>query len=129
MTTTTPTHLEAILHLGPIAIDLDRMIVQIHNSTVRLPPGEKRILAMLIRRKGEVCRPAALWRFAITTDREPSDISATVKVHVSRLRARLRAAGAPDMIGTVWGVGYIARDPDARARPNHGAVHGAQAEG
>jgi DNA-binding response OmpR family regulator len=104
--TTTATHPEAVLHLGPIAIDLDRLIVQVNNNTLRMPPGEKRMLALLIRRQGSALRPSELWRYAIRTDREPADIGNTVKVHVARIRARIRAAGAPDMIGTVWGVGY-----------------------
>lgn len=108
-----PAPIPAVLHLGPIAIDLDQMIVQVNNTTLRMPPSEKRMLALLIRRKGTALRPSELWRYAVTTDREPSNIGDTVKVHISRIRARIRAAGVPDMIGTVWGVGYIAREPQA----------------
>ena len=112
MSTPTATRPSAILHLGPVSVNLDTRAIAVNRNPVRFPPGEAAMLAALIRHKGRVVVPTALYIAAQGTD-GPATSMATVKVQVCHLRQRLRQAGAPDMIGTVWGMGYIAREPAA----------------
>jgi two-component system cell cycle response regulator CtrA len=39
-----------------------------------------------------------------------------IDVFICKLRKKLAQAGAADVIGTVWGRGYVLRDPMAGAR-------------
>lgn len=71
-------------------------------------PSEHRILARLMQWPGKCVSYdmmiGALW--ANPAD-EPEWPQMSVKVHVCRLRAKLRASGCGDQIGTVWGAGYL----------------------
>jgi two-component system cell cycle response regulator CtrA len=40
-----------------------------------------------------------------------------IDVFICKLRKKLAQAGADNLIGTVWGRGYVLRDPDARLAP------------
>lgn len=112
MITPIATRPSATLHLGPVSVNLDTKTVAVNGNPVRFPPGEAAMLAALIRHKGRVVVPTALYIAAQGTD-GPATSMTTVKVQVCHLRQRLRQAGAPDMIKTVWGMGYIAWDPAA----------------
>ena len=41
----------------------------------------------------------------------------TIDVIVCRLRKKLAMAGIPDLINTVWGCGYIPREPPGPVAP------------
>lgn len=65
------------------------------------------MLHQLLARRGEVITPDALsvgvWGY------ETFGAHNYLEAHVSRLRARLSRAGAPDVIETVRGTGYVIR--------------------
>lgn len=90
--------------LGRLRIDAERREITLDATLLTLTTREHDLLAYLARRPGRtVSREqllAEVWGWTI------GDVS-TITVHVRRLREKIEAdAGAPDIIATVWGVGY-----------------------
>lgn len=90
--------------LGRLSIDAERRVVTLDGTDVPLTTREFDLLAYLARRPGRtVSREqllAEVWGWTI------GDVS-TITVHVRRLREKIEAdAAAPEIIATVWGVGY-----------------------
>jgi two-component system response regulator PrrA len=73
--------------------------------SVDLTPREFELLEYLARRQGEVVNKqelsARIWGFDFETD------SHVLPVYIGYLRRKLQAAGCPDLIRAVRGVGYI----------------------
>ena len=78
---------------------------EFQGKTVPLSKNESRILGVLLRHKGETVSREnlmnALWETDCFVDEN------TLTVNVTRLRRRLESIGAPDMIQTRKGVGYL----------------------
>jgi len=74
---------------------------------VYLTPKEFEVLRVLLSRRGEVVPPdhlsVEIWGYETFGSRN------YVEAHVSRLRTKLADAGAPGVIQTVRGVGYLVR--------------------
>jgi DNA-binding response OmpR family regulator len=90
--------------LGRLRIDAERRVVTLDGTDVPLTTREFDLLAYLARRPGRtVSREqllAEVWGWTV------GDVS-TITVHVRRLREKIEAdAAAPEIIATVWGVGY-----------------------
>jgi DNA-binding response OmpR family regulator len=98
----------ARLEIGPLTIDPDRRLVNLHGRPVDLPRKEFELLRLLAERVGRVVPRqellTAVWGEDFFGEEK------TLDVHVSRLRQRLEADGSPDAIQTVRGVGYRLRD-------------------
>jgi DNA-binding response OmpR family regulator len=98
-----------------VTIDFIRREVTTRGTIVPITPTEFRLLACLARQPGRVFTHAELFREVHgpeTGERDPKDL---LKVHVSRLRNKLAAAGVdPDLVHTVRGFGYRF---ERRARP------------
>ncbi|NSW56091.1 MAG: response regulator transcription factor [Armatimonadetes bacterium] len=78
-------------------------VVEILDSKVALTEAERRILAELARRSGEVVSPAEL---ASTLGNRRSRHTRTAASHIASIRRKLAAAGVQDVIKTVRGFGY-----------------------
>ena len=91
-------------HEGLLYNPADGM-VEFQGKTAPLSKNESRILGVLLRHKGEtVSRETlmnALWETDCFVDEN------TLTVNVTRLRRRLESIGAPDLIQTRKGVGYL----------------------
>lgn len=90
--------------LGRLRIDAERRAVTLDGTDLALTAREFDLLAYLARRPGRtVSREqllAEVWGWTV------GDVS-TITVHVRRLREKIEAdAAAPEIIATVWGVGY-----------------------
>ncbi len=90
--------------LGRLRIDAERHVVTLDGTDLALTTREFDLLAYLARRPGRtVSREqllAEVWGWTV------GDVS-TITVHVRRLREKIEAdAAAPEIIATVWGVGY-----------------------
>ena len=73
-------------------------------AEVPLTKIEFNILELLVRRPNKVFSKAELFELAWG---EPfSGDDSTVSVHVSNIRAKLRATGTDDYVKTVWGMGF-----------------------
>jgi DNA-binding response OmpR family regulator len=91
--------------VGDLTIDVAARRVTAGAEEVRLTQREFELLAFLARHPGRAFSRDELmervWHHSFYTD------TATVTVHIRRLRAKLEAApGGGELIETVWGVGY-----------------------
>ena len=90
------------LEAGPVAVDISRHQVKIHDELVSLTATEFRLLVIMVRRRGRVQTRERLlqdvWDYDSGVD------TRTVDTHVRRLREKLGEA-AP-LLETVRGVGY-----------------------
>jgi DNA-binding response OmpR family regulator len=81
--------------------------VLVDNVEVPLTPREYDVLRLLLERRGEVLSAdtisVAVWGYETFGSRN------FVEAHISRLRAKLGAAGANEVIATLRGVGYTVR--------------------
>lgn len=92
------------LVLGRLRIDAERRAATLDGTDLALTAREFDLLSYLARRPGRtVSREqllAEVWGWTV------GDVS-TITVHVRRLREKIENdAAAPDIIATVWGVGY-----------------------
>jgi DNA-binding response OmpR family regulator len=94
---------EAVLRMGPVALDPSAREVRVGENEVELTQREFDLLEYLMRHAGQVVTRDALlesvWGFL-----SPGQ-TRTVEVHIAQLRKKL---GAPDLIRTVRGLGYKA---------------------
>jgi DNA-binding response OmpR family regulator len=102
------------LTLGALVVDTAAHRVTLDGEEVLLTQREFDLLAFLARHPGRAFSRdelmAKVWRYSFYTD------TATVTVHIRRLRTKLSAVpGMDDMIETVWGVGYRLVAPDGAA--------------
>ncbi|WP_297600372.1 response regulator transcription factor [Microcella sp.] len=95
---------ESDVVLGRLRLDAARRELRLDGTALALTAREYDLLAYLARRPDRTISRdellADVWGWTI------GDVS-TITVHVRRLREKLEAdAGAPEIIQTVWGVGY-----------------------
>lgn len=88
---------------GPWAIDTARRDLRWHGEPLALTAIEFRLAARLVDRAGEIVDTEVL--LAAAWPGVPSPDRALLKPHLARLRAKLRAAGAPEL-SSVRGAGY-----------------------
>jgi DNA-binding response OmpR family regulator len=105
----TPAPAEAI-KLGPLHIDLARRMVLVHGRPIDLTAKEFDLLVHFARSPGRVMTRLQLlqqvWGYG------HSGYEHTVNTHINRLRAKIEPdPNRPEIIETVWGVGYRCRDP------------------
>ncbi|MEM6730696.1 MAG: response regulator transcription factor [Myxococcota bacterium] len=95
----------AVTH-GPVRVDPQRRTAFYRDHEIELTGYEHDLLRVLVERGGRVQSREALMESVRGSADEAYDRS--VDVHVSRLRNKLSAVGAPkDLIKTVRGVGYV----------------------
>ncbi len=90
-------------HVGGLAIDARTHRATVAGAALDLTPTEFRLLAALAARSGELVDRRALLRAGWPDERDPDP--EWLKAHLARLRSKLQAAGAPDLVN-VRGVGY-----------------------
>jgi DNA-binding response OmpR family regulator len=92
------------LTCGDLLVDVAARSAAYNGKTMELGTTEFRLLEFLARNAGIAFSRADL--LARVWDYEFEGSSNIVDVYVSQLRRKLKAAGAKDLIATVWGVGY-----------------------
>ena len=92
------------LRFDAIVLDLRARTARVGDQRLDLTPTEWRIMEFLLRHPRQSLSRRQILEY-VWGD---SDVvrSTQVDVFVSRLRSKVRRAGAPDPIRTVWGVGY-----------------------
>ena len=98
------------LRIGALQLNLDSREVTVSGTPVHLTGKEYSILELLILRKGMVLTKEAFLNHLYGGMDEPE--MKIIDVFICKLRKKLAHAGAPNLIGTVWGRGYMMRDPD-----------------
>ncbi len=96
------------LNVGPLQLNLDSRDVTIDGVAVRLTGKEYAILELLVLRRGMVLTKEAFLNHLYGGMDEPE--VKIIDVFVCKLRKKLASYGADNLIGTVWGRGYMLRD-------------------
>lgn len=97
------------LRIGDVVLNLDSREVTVGGKQVHLTGKEYSILELLVLRKGMVLTKEAFLNHLYGGMDEPE--MKIIDVFICKLRKKLAQAGAPNLIGTVWGRGYMVRDP------------------
>ena len=104
-------HSNSTLTLGPVELLLDRRDVRVHGQSLHLSRREYAVLELLFLKQGVILNKGAFLTHLYCGMEEPE--MKTIDVIICRLRKKLAQAGVPTLIDTVWGCGYILRDPSA----------------
>jgi len=96
---------------GPLQINLESRQVMINCTPVHLTGKEFAVLELLVLRRGTALTKETLLNHLYGGMDEPE--IKIIDVFVCKLRKKLAQAGADNLIGTVWGRGYVMRDPAA----------------
>ena len=97
------------LRVGNLRLNLDSREVLVGDVQVHLTGKEYAILELLVLRKGMVLTKEAFLNHLYGGMDEPE--MKIIDVFICKLRKKLQLAGADNLIGTVWGRGYMMRDP------------------
>ncbi|MCI0752600.1 response regulator transcription factor, partial [Teichococcus vastitatis] len=103
------------LAVGPLTLNLGSREVLVDGREVQLTGKEYAILELLTLRKGVVLSKDVFLNHLYGGIDEPE--AKIIDVFICKLRKKLAQAGAGELIGTVWGRGYILREP------SQGAIH------
>jgi two-component system cell cycle response regulator CtrA len=103
------------LTVGPLSLNLGTREVQVKGRSVHLTGKEYAILELLALRKGMVLTKDVFLNHLYGGIDEPE--MKIIDVFVCKMRKKLAQAGAEAMIGTIWGRGYVLREPRVVARP------------
>ncbi|MGG5818518.1 response regulator transcription factor CtrA [Falsiroseomonas sp. HW251] len=102
------------LSVGPLTLNLGSREVQVEGRNVHLTGKEYAVLELLTLRKGVVLTKEAFLNHLYGGMDEPE--VKIIDVFICKLRKKLAQAGAGELIGTVWGRGYVLRDPSGQGR-------------
>jgi len=108
------------LRVGPLVLNLDSHEVSVDNQPVHLTGKEYAILELLVLRKGMVLTKEAFLNHLYGGMDEPE--MKIIDVFICKLRKKLVIAGADNLIGTVWGRGYMIREPSAAHAAHESAI-------
>ena len=100
------------LRIGPLLLNLDSHEVTVDGQPVHLTGKEYAILELLVLRKGMVLTKEAFLNHLYGGMDEPE--MKIIDVFICKLRKKLTLAGADNLIGTVWGRGYMIREQAAQ---------------
>ena len=97
------------LRVGNLQLNLDSREVTVEGVDIHLTGKEYAILELLVLRKGMVLTKEAFLNHLYGGMDEPE--MKIIDVFICKLRKKLAQAGADNLIGTVWGRGYMIREP------------------
>jgi two-component system cell cycle response regulator CtrA len=108
------------LTVGPLTLNLGSREVTVDGKPVHLTGKEYAILELLTLRKGVVMTKEAFLNHLYGGMDEPE--VKIIDVFICKLRKKLAQAGADNLIATVWGRGYVLREPNQAASRLPGAA-------
>ena len=97
------------LAVGPLTLNLGSREVAVAGNPVHLTGKEYAILELLVLRKSLVLTKEAFLNHLYGGRDEPE--AKIIDVFICKLRKKLAIAGADSLITTVWGSGYVLREP------------------
>ncbi len=105
-------HSQSVIHTGQVAVNLDAKTVEVNGKTVHLTGKEYQMLELLSLRKGTTLTKEMFLNHLYGGMDEPE--LKIIDVFICKLRKKLsNATGGENYIETVWGRGYVLRDPQA----------------
>ncbi len=96
------------IQAGGLTLDIEQHEVVANGSRIALSAKEFDILQMLMLRKNMILTKEMILSHLYGGMDEPE--IKIIDVFICKIRGKLKKAGMPDVIGTVWGRGYIVRD-------------------
>lgn len=110
-------HSQSIIRTGQVSVNLDAKTVEVGGKTVHLTGKEYQMLELLSLRKGTTLTKEMFLNHLYGGMDEPE--LKIIDVFICKLRKKLaEATGGQNHIETVWGRGYVLRDPaPAEATP------------
>jgi len=114
-------HAQSVIRTGKIAVNLDAKTVEADTGPVHLTGKEYQMLELLSLRKGTTLTKEMFLNHLYGGMDEPE--LKIIDVFICKLRKKLsEATGGDSYIETVWGRGYVLRDPEAGAQADRLAV-------
>ncbi|MFT5868111.1 MAG: two-component system cell cycle response regulator CtrA [Paracoccaceae bacterium] len=103
-------HAQSIIRTGQVAVNLDAKTVEVDGRSVHLTGKEYQMLELLSLRKGTTLTKEMFLNHLYGGMDEPE--LKIIDVFICKLRKKLsQATGGENNIETVWGRGYVLRDP------------------
>jgi two-component system cell cycle response regulator CtrA len=103
-------HAQSVINTGDLCVNLDSKTVEIQGSRVHLTSKEYQMLELLAMRKGSTLTKEMFLGHLYGGMDEPE--MKIIDVFICKLRKKLASAsGGADYIETVWGRGYVMREP------------------
>jgi two-component system cell cycle response regulator CtrA len=109
-------HAQSVIVTGDVTVDLDRKLVEVDGQRLHLTGKEYEILELLSLRKGTTLTKEMFLNHLYGGMDEPE--IKIIDVFICKLRKKLTAAcSGRNYIETVWGRGYVLREPSANKEP------------
>ena len=110
-------HSQSIITTGKLTVNLDAKTVEVDGSRVHLTGKEYQMVELLALRKGATLTKEMFLNHLYGGMDEPE--MKIIDVFICKLRKKLSVACAGEQyIETVWGRGYVMRDPDSQKSAN-----------
>jgi len=110
-----------VVRVGRLEVNLDTRTAAVDNDPIHLTGKEYGILELLTLRKGSTLTKEQFLNHLYGGMDEPE--LKIIDVFICKLRKKLaQATGGTNYIETVWGRGYVLRDPDESMAPVGGGV-------
>jgi len=108
-------HAQSVIAVGDLIVNLEARNVELHGQKLHLTAKEYQILALLALRTGStLTKETFLNHLYGGLDDEPE--AKIIDVFICKLRKKLaNASGGQDYIETIWGRGYVLREPTKQA--------------
>ncbi|HCP80698.1 MAG TPA: DNA-binding response regulator [Octadecabacter sp.] len=104
-------HAQSVIETGSLRVNLDTKTVDVHGQRVHLTGKEYQMLELLSLRKGTTLTKEMFLNHLYGGMDEPE--LKIIDVFICKLRKKLsEATGGDNHIETVWGRGYVLRDPE-----------------
>ncbi|RVV99545.1 response regulator transcription factor [Mesobaculum littorinae] len=105
-------HAQSMIHTGKVTVNLDAKTVEVEGQPVHLTGKEYQMFELLSLRKGTTLTKEMFLNHLYGGMDEPE--LKIIDVFICKLRKKLtQATGGDSYIETVWGRGYVLRDPEA----------------
>jgi len=109
-------HAQSVIQTGDLLVDLDTKTVEVNGQQVHLTGKEYQMLELLSLRKGKTLTKEVFLNHLYGGMNEPE--RKIIDVFICKLRKKLaNASGGKDYIETVWGRGYVLREPSESEAP------------
>ena len=109
-------HAQSVIRTGRVTVNLDAKTVDVDGKTVHLTGKEYQMLELLSLRKGTTLTKEMFLNHLYGGMDEPE--LKIIDVFICKLRKKLaEATGGDNYIETVWGRGYVLRDPTPMELP------------
>jgi two-component system, cell cycle response regulator CtrA len=109
-------HADSWVTVGRLSLNLDTKTLDIAGKPVHITAKEFGILEIMAARKGQPVSKRSFMMHLYGADSGDEPTTKIIDVFVCKLRKKLMdASSGENYIGTVWGAGYVLRDPASRS--------------